>query len=599
MYETLPLVFISCSTLFAALLALAACRDVLHGNKVLLPFELAWPLVLLVVLSIAHDWNAKAWTWSLPAVGGALCFAAGVQTVRSRDIIRQCLWLSALSGGATALFSVFVHVRPFHGLILYSVFPTAFSRETGATLAFAKTLEEGALVLVLCLILALGAFFSSEYRWWQRMTALLALVPFAGVLALLVWLGLPRPDLWGPPTPWRQGPIPVLATLVVLWLIARIAAKLWVNRSEGVTRMHTVLCAMLLCGGAMMVVLPQTPRLGYAFLLALAARYSFAPTNEGVGAMLWPAWGCALLLPLIAWNAAHVDVRNTSDPRNYEAVAAVRVEEGHDLELARRFAFLNERSPAERRTYYWEARGYLADTWTDAAAAVFCKAMTPPPVGRPLLPPPSEEQIGFFLDRLRDVCSALPLPERGLAYERALVAAGRADDALALLRFRAESHQPVPCSGTPLALGMADLLGDARLAGILTTWSAGELVCLFEQAGARVRHAPDGFPRQYLPAVMIADRSPECMSVRVYAGGVHAGARAERMSASVIAGPLFYWRDPQRPSGSGWVCHVTGERGEALAEVCFEDKLSCSLSPSNGSYDPPASFSPAIGVLIP
>ncbi|MBP8130810.1 MAG: hypothetical protein KA184_14625 [Candidatus Hydrogenedentes bacterium] len=598
-YETLPGVFIPCSALFAAALVFAACRDVLRGRKVILPFELAWPLVVLVALAVAHDWRAGAMAWSPSAAGGALLFASVLQTIRSRGAVRQCVWLSALSGGMAALFSLFVHFRPFYGWVLYSVFPTAFSPGTGATLAFAATLEEGALVLVLCLTLALGAAFAPEHGHWRRTTAFLAIAPITAALAVLARLSAPDPGLWRPPAPWRQGPLSVLAALVVLWLLARIAAKAWVGRGEGVARLHGMLSAMALCGGAMVVLLPETPRLGYAFLLALAGGHAFAQTEEARTAAPGTAWFCLLLLPLIAWNVLHVDVRNGADPRNYEAAAAACVEHGLDVELSRRFAFINERSPVERRTHYWQARGYLARKWPDAAATAFCMAMTPPPAGRALLPPPSEEQTGYFLDRLRDLCSALPLAERGLAYERALVAAGRADDALASLRFRAEKCKGVSCPASPLAMGMADLLGDARLAGTLATWSAGELVCLFEQAGAHVGPAPDGFPARYLPAVGIADRDPERMSVRAYAGGMHAGVRGARMSSAQILGAMFYWRNPRRLPRPGWVWRVTVERGEALAEVRFEEALSCSLAPPNCLYDPPAAFVPAIGVLIP
>ncbi len=606
-YETLPTVFFPLSALLAAALVVAAARDLLRGERLALPFELAWPLLLLVAVSVAHGLLRQEWSRAMSAVGGALCFASVVQTVRARDAVRHCLWLSAIAGGAAALVSLFVHYRPFHGLVLYSVFPTAFSTQTGATLAFPATLGEGALILCLCLVLALGTVCSKEYRRWQRLTALFAVIPLAAALAVIArlnieWL-LAR---WNRPwTVWTESTELTGwgAALVILWLLARIAAKLHVVREADPSGTRRALVVLLAVGGALAVGLSMPPRTGYAFLLALAACYAFPRREREVAASAAPAWCCVLILPLIAWNILHVDVRNSSDPRNYEAFAVKYLESDPYLRLATRLEFINRRSPAERRTYYWEARAHLAKNNFEGATTAFRKALAPPGPGRPLLPPPAGRQVDEFLGLLRDKCSALPLDERGLACERALVAVGRPEDALALLRFRAEGHEALVCPTTALAQGLADLLGDRSLAETLAAWNAGELVRLFEQAGAHVGPAPARFPRRFLPAVGIAHWSDEEASLRVYAAGRHAGARATIESCGQIVGNTCYWRNPRRARDGvwdgAWVWPLTLDRGERAGAIRFDGGIECVLTSPEHRWAPVSSYSPSVGVLMP
>jgi hypothetical protein len=124
----------------------------------------------------------------------------------------------------------------------------------------------------------------------------------------------------------------------------------------------------------------------------------------------------------------------------------------------------------------------------DGAAAAFAEAVRP---GEPrLLPAPGTQEIDEMLAQLRDACSALPEDRRGLAYERALLAAGQRVNALALLRLRARGG--AADNGRerrPLALTLAGMLGDPSLVEELIQWETGELLRVLETLGA-----PAGVP---------------------------------------------------------------------------------------------------------
>jgi hypothetical protein len=296
---------------------------------------------------------------------------------------------------------------------------------------------------------------------------------------------------------------------------------------------------------------------------------------------------------LVVANLNHVSVINNHDPRNYESAAKSDfASEAYDV-LQRRMDRFSSLRGAERRTHLWQARAALAEGRVKRAGAEFAIALLPiPPDERLILPPPTSDEREDFLVRLRDATSALPAGDRGLAYPRALLAAGDPASALGSLRHRVAyfPREGLDVPAQPLAQATAFLLGQLSFSDALGEFAPAQLALLLGECGATVAQAPSTVPREHLPIVLAAYAD---------ARGVHVFAWVGGEAVSTTGG----WDDGALWTTCEWSVSENGavlvaEGSRTLAEVSFTPTLAAGAS-SAGSYSAATPDSPALLLWIP
>ena len=553
------------------------CIDAVISRRPRVPFEIAWPVGLLLAFDIASP-SGMAQT------GGLVFFAAVVHFARSKDAIEAWLWAMSLSAACMAGLTL---LAPVAGLL-----PPMYSPEWGVPPAFAS---ERIPALLAWLAIAVHAALAKDRSRAARVLAALSAAVLLGAVALAIpghsWAGLGTVD---------QSGLALARRALTLWLVARVAAKIVVERIEAGSGPHAMLFALVAIAGACAVWPQPSGAVPYPFVLGLACAYVLPHTASGKRAR--SAWALLLAVPvaaLVGLNMWRVDMDNASDPRNYDSAGA-RHFARHDFDgLTNTMRAFGRSYPNERRTHLWLARAELAMGHPHRAAAEFAEATKPVPRARTILPPPSPEERGDFLARLRDRCSSFPRRERGLAYERALLAAGKASEAFHLLEFSASKGGS---AGTGvgeddravLEAALAFLLGSEEAKARLRSWPVEDLAALLEHCGAIAETAPDAFPRTCLPLACIARYGApgECILALGGAGGavgiVNAPVRASG-HGWMDAG----WAAPERGESGAWsiVLRLPGS-GEVLAVVRIaaspEMAIVMHALPPSGVPDAPA-----------
>ena len=247
------------------------------------PFELLWPTVLLLILTVfSRGHGAVGGSWG--HVTALLVYAATVHFARSRRHIEQWLWVSCTAGAGAALWTLLVLATQGQ--------PTAYSLTSDAALAFAGDLPGGALTLTLCFFLALPfvrrlrepgparASVRGRPDSWKGLAALAVCGVLAGTLAALVhqppYAG--RLAGWRPPAFEGLPGVTVAALLVLLWLVCRVAAKVYgagEPRTDA-TSMARALALGCLVAALFCVYFPVRPTTAHAFLLGLASAYALS-----------------------------------------------------------------------------------------------------------------------------------------------------------------------------------------------------------------------------------------------------------------------------------------------------------------------------------
>lgn len=471
-YGWLPGVEISALALLGALLIPAALYGVLRHGKPPLPFELWWPAAALAFLA-ALPGAAASWEW----IGFAALFLGGLALIRSAEQLERCLDLALGGAALLALLHLAAHAFP--------LLPAALDPASGArAAAHASTLREAA-ALVSCAGLGWGLTFwplRPGARFQRSLHALLALLlsaAAASALGPVIAHGIePRPA-----GAWLS--LELAPSLLAGWLVARIAAKLWFAPHESAARMRPPLLLFLAASAALPALLGAAPPAAIAIPLALAARAGLR--FEG-GTAPWGATAALLAAcVVVALNLVALPLERAADPRNIKHRARTLFEAGSHDALADWSRALGEQAP-NARAALWEARSQLATGAHAAAADAFAQAKrldASPPRTWPSVPGLTPAESAAFLDRLRDAVSALPPESRGLSYERALVAAGQREQALAALRFRvAGANEAGDFDGREAMAGaIARALGDPGLAGEFAAWPAGALRELARQTG--------------------------------------------------------------------------------------------------------------------
>jgi hypothetical protein len=455
------------------LLVIPFGNSLYRGQKFRAPLEFIWPPALMLCLLSFAGVSGESSVMTRP-FAYALCFWITLHLVDSRKCITRCLFLSGLGGAIAALLTLLSSA----GLI----FPTAFSLDTTAQLAFANTLSSGLLTLVwTCVVMATLGMVKTLPKT-TRITAWTGAALCATCLCLLLRQG--APGLF-PPQPIHWKSTHGLVVLVYSWFILRITAKTIVARMEDRPGMHLplILLSVILLF-SFLIVLPDLP-IGHAFLLALLASYALPSTTRQNEIQTLAKWPLIPVLALLVFNLSHIHPRATTDPRNYDYQASVLYGGGDTQQLLNYLERVDELAPREHRTNLWRARAHLQQNQPDQTADALIDALGH--ARAPLLPDPSQAETNALLIELRDHVSALPEEERGLAYERALVALGQQTNALDLLKQRAPMAIPEQVSKNmpashDLARDLAQKLGDPHLAETLEKWSMARLYTLLYPA---------------------------------------------------------------------------------------------------------------------
>ena len=545
----LPGLNVNATDVIALILVLLMVYDSFRGERLRVPFEILWPTTLLLILvTVVFLRSVTDLPLHTPAVIGL--FAATIHFARSRAAIEHWLLASVWSG---AVVSALTLMTPIAGQL--GIVPTAYSLSTGATLTFARDLYSGIQMLILWGLI--GVFLiggAPRHTWTRRLTVSAVLLNTACLVQVTfrefstgVELALPR---------YMDNPGTMLAVLcLVLWLTARVAAKVEVSRRESPAGLHAIFLAMIATMAVWAALFPSTPKLFQAYLLGLACAYVI-PNKGGAPSLPLPKIALATAMVLTYLNLTSVHPEHQADPRNYEIAAQSDFENGRfDILRARMNHFAPPRY-TERRTHLWLARAALAEDRHDEASFEFRLAMAMPE-GRQLLAGPSENEQKDFLVRLRDHCSSLPNPEATVAYERACLAAGDMTATLESLRLRvrAPGIEVTDVDPVPLAAALAFILGDhspawafddtpdqvsnagSQVFDSLLSWPASSLLTVLAQLGVEISRAPGGFPSEQLPLVLVAERGGRLPVVlgRTRAAGLSAQADALQIAAS--AGP--------------------------------------------------------------
>lgn len=553
-YGLLPGLYVPLSLLAALALAAGLAVDVIRSGRPKIPFDLLWPAVLLALSGLALGGLQD----SLDLFAGGLALMAVVHTAQHRELVLRALRLTVLSTAAVALISLAGKTG--------TPVPTAFSPVSGAVLSFPRDLPGGALTLVLGGGLAFALAFTPMSRVQRTGLLFVGFFPLSLVVMMSIRT-LMSPAAWTLP----ELP-PPSATLLVgaisLWLCARVCGRLIVSRLEDAPGIQIALLVVTLGGGLTALACLKLPGHGVLATLGLIAAYAVprwkAPAYQD--AWRWPFWLAFLTAAALgAFNIGLVFENNPRDPRNYAQTAREWLADARYEALDVYLAFWDRAVPGERRTHWWRAQMRLRQGDLEGAATAFRHALQP---GLPrLLPPPATDEIEVFLGRLRDAVSAQPLEARGLAYERALLGAGRRDQALASLRVRGDGGADLPPMPA-LARALAAMLGAPETAAELAEWPGGELVRIFASLGADIEHAPLGFPPHRLPLVLHARADAASVCVEVWAGSAHFGGEwlvQDSVREDRAAGAL-YWGPFRRAGGGEWVATLGPEM---LAELHF------------------------------
>lgn len=480
-------------------------------RRLRLPFELAWPTAALLVLVWALAWRRDFDTPFL-ATGTILLFVAAAHFGCSRGLAERALWVSCLSGGAVAAVTLFA--------LATGRLPIAPWLELGLPAPRADDLPAAGLTLTICFFVALYHATAPERSLKRRIAAggcaALVLAAFTGAAGS----GLGRWIPYAYPRHARFGLLEMLALGCVVWVVARVAAKVEVQRRETSRRIHWLFLGIGLAAGLWCAWFPMKVGLSYGFLAGLICAAVLPGGRDLAPPPRLPLPEIAavcLAAPLILLNEWHIFPENRNHPWNYEVAAQRDFGEGRFETLQKRMDAFENRSPCETRTHLWRARAALAQGLPHRAAHEFALSLRENPVRKTLLAGPTAEEWNDFMTRLRDYCSTAPQPERSFAFDCALAARGSTHSVLAVL----EQESAHPSAGAqeadsaPLAATAAFLLGSDALSAQLATWSSPKLLALLENWGATVTEAPESFPHGALPLVLAAQLLPD--SVRVFA----------------------------------------------------------------------------------
>ncbi len=502
---------------------LCAAYDLKHNKRLRTPFELWWPCIA-VFLAVAGIQFA-GYPADVPKTG-ALCvsFICLSHVMRNRQMVLRALYLFLL--GSTV--AMMLHLAA----ALNSVYPTAFDVNSGWVMASSYSMQEGISTVLIAIVLipALAMAEESGKCAAKRMRVVLwVALPGLFILYCIMSPCLPTQNF----LPWHAAflmPL-VIPCVLVLWGIARVAAKLYTARRYLEPGVYGWMIAALLSGVLILFWIAPEPAIGYVFLLAAISGYGQPSVLSGSKTRLIPALAAITTLVLIV-NMVFV---LPGDPRNYERIAQVALRNKVSAQTLAYLEFVKKIAPEESRADYYIARVLLSQGNLSGASKMFSRSLHP--AEHRLLLPPDEKLIDLFLNEMREKSSALPEDTRGLAYEQSLIAAGRDRHALALLELRGKPDETTDLSAEPLASALAAFLKAPHLAQTLATWNAGLLLSIVKSSvpGTRIAVAPADLHDGILPFVAIATGGAGQDSIRFFSHqGNGGGIRLSTMHQPVL-----------------------------------------------------------------
>lgn len=471
---------------------LCVALHALKLGRLRIPFELAVPWLAAAAVAGLFVLRGSGWGWTVLA--GLAAFALPAQLRPSREHVVTLVRLSSAATTAMAGLTIMGWIRGW--------MPTAYVLETGASLHFAHQVPGGVVVILVGLIAVLGLMLAPHTRRSTRIVWAVAAIVHGTVIATASAGLLSTVLAPGPPRVYHDGPWAIALALLLLYGVARVAAKLAVDSGERPSTYHAVFFLIVAAAALGEIGTGGVSAVGLGFLAGIVCAYTL-PQDE----MRWHvhvAVAPAVAVLLLAINLSHVSRANDTDGRNYDAALAADLAAGDYTQLHRRLDLIERLLPEERRTHWWRARAVLAQGKPMRAVTEFAASLDAGSA-RLVLPAPSIDEQNQFLVSLRDVESSAASPQQRYAYARALVALGNVEEALAFLRLHAENW-PGNVDGLdvkPVAQAMAFLLGDAALAETLETWPPETLLGKLRHWGASLLEAPGWLPDDALPAVFV------------------------------------------------------------------------------------------------
>ena len=561
-------------------------RDWQRIKRLTVPFELIFPATLLCLLSLLLIPGGSA------AVAGkiiafSLFFLLIYHSTRRSAVVWRALQLSLWSSSLVILLSLPAQ----HGLL----FPTAFQPGNSFVWLGPSNFRSGPFHLIAVLLLPfllLTARMTGMHRS-RHSVALLETLP-----ALLPGIVLYQSGTF-PASGTDSGTaflFPALPlTLTALWLAARTAAKLQVARSHMPQALAALLALSVLTGTVFFLLTDNMPD-GYAvFLFALLAACAKPRLKWNETA---PHGTVLLILPAALLLIFNLTFIRSGDPRHYGHTAEQALHSRDYAALQAQLDFVQNRCPGERYADFCEARLHLALGNLDTARHCFAQSLLP---GRNrLLPPPGTQEITRFLDDMRDASSALPESLRGIAYEQALLAAGRERHALSLLEIRDPVETHTTLNPLPAAAALAQLLERPELEEKFRRWDGALLAAILKSAHPlnELRVAPPGFPENRLPLIACARIEGNRVELSLFSPAREEGASYINPAATEIFSPEHsfpdFWGELYQNGSGAWRLPFS-----VSAELAPLDEAPFSFYPDAMPSDPETEGITQLVIYIP
>lgn len=511
-----------------------------------IPFDLLWPAILLGIWGLAV-WGAGFEKGGMLALS-ALIFVLAVDASVGQHKPEVLLFLFLSATATTALTTV---------LSNYSmVFPTAFDNYSDTVAAGPLDVREAVFLFHLGLMCAIGLVFLTHRpsKWLLLLPMMLVMAGLECVLAAV------KPDGTGTGLAWSFSPPMLPATLLSIWLCARVAAKLTVAEGAFPDKTRHVWIVLVIVSAIAALCLEIMPGPAAALLLGLAA-------SRGCPGVKGERLGWSLAPPLIATivlAAAHAVVVFPGEARDYESAVSTLVANGETEAARTRLERVLRVRPCEGRAQWWTAVVALEEGRVEEGADYFARSLANRP-GAAVLPPVDDGMVESFITRMRNESAELPENARGLAYERCLVAAGRADHALSLLSLRGEGSAGGGSSAPgPAANALARLMGSTELVKTFAGWDTSSLVRILSTANGLcgMEDAPAEMPPDMLPLVLCARRQGERLVYMAFSPQGELGASLRMTPPMALEGankfPEPVWLSPAREEDGEWWVSLAG-----------------------------------------
>ena len=379
-YQYVPGLGQSATAVVGVALLLLLILDLAATRELRIPFELLWPVALSALACLFSPSQARLFIDRGP-LALIVLYVATVHFSRSRTRIVQGLILSMAAAAGVAACSI----AAMSGML----FPTAYSLCSTALAAGPRDLTSAAFAMAVGFAVAVYLALrppDSLRRSACRLFGVCCAAVSAIALLLLTLRGLDAGVVaaWQPPQFNALRRTDLAALLLLLWLVARTAAKHVVavnalRRDNPVlsaeAAMQGFLAALTIGATLFCLCFPVKLTASHGFLLGLAGAYAL-PDKERAKPL--PVRTYLLLLPCVALagiNLVQVFLGNRSDPRNYDIPARSECDARQFAAVEQRMAAIERFAPNERRTHYWRARAELGYGFRHRAAREFAVAL--------------------------------------------------------------------------------------------------------------------------------------------------------------------------------------------------------------------------------